>query len=67
MSAREDAINEEALTLWRLLRDEPPPDNVTGVRLLAALIERIPAPHYDRLQSLHLRASQLHRPKSTTA
>jgi hypothetical protein len=64
MSSREELIDTEARELWRTLRNEEPPASLAGSDLLIALIGQAPSPDYDRLQSRHLRDSQISRPRA---
>ena len=64
MTPRDQSIDQEARELWRTLRADPPPENLTGSELLRLLINRSAAPSYDRLVSPFLRPSQISRPPS---
>ena len=62
MESRERALEVEARDLWRTLRQDPPPQGMSGAEMLALLVQSSPAPGYDRLQSPFLRASQISLP-----
>lgn len=54
MSTREDCIYQEALALWRVVSDEPPPD-VDAASLLQAALTSAGCESYERIQSPWLR------------
>ncbi len=60
---RETRLQREALSLWRTLSSDPPPRGLRGSRLLDAALGLNPTLGYDRIQSPHLRDSQITRPK----
>jgi len=62
--SRDEQIDREALGLWRVLRDGPPPPGVHGGELLSMLIGQSATLPYERLHSPHLRDSQITRPPS---
>ncbi len=62
MESRERALEVEARDLWQAIRQDAPPEDMSGAEMLVLLIESSPAPTYDRLQSPFLRSSQISRP-----
>jgi hypothetical protein len=64
MEPRDEAIDLEARALWRRLREDPPPDGLTGADLLQILIAQAGELRYDRYVSPHLRESQITRPRN---
>lgn len=64
MEPRDEAIDVEARALWRKLREDPPPDELTGGDLLQILIAQAGEVRYDRYASPHLRESQITRPRN---
>lgn len=63
MSARRTRIKSEAAALWRALYDEAPPGEADGAEMLELMLNRLPAPSYDRLHSPHLNAASMSWPK----
>lgn len=64
MSPRDRTIEQEARELWRALRTDSPPENLTGGELLQVLVSQSTRLDYDRLCSPFLRPSQIARPPS---
>lgn len=64
MEPRDEAIDLEARALWRRLRDDPPPEGLTGGDLLQILIAQVGEVRYDRYASPFLRDSQITRPRN---
>jgi hypothetical protein len=62
MASREELIRNEALALWRQLRDEPAPD-VDGRQLLELLFRQLEPGGYDRVHSPFLRSTMILRPE----
>jgi hypothetical protein len=62
MSPRDVTIDQEARELWRAIRADAPPENLTGSELLQVLISQASHLGYDRLCSPFLRPSQISRP-----
>lgn len=67
MEPRDEAIDREARDLWRSLRDDPPPDGLTGHELLRILIAQAGDLRYDRYTSPFLRDSLISRPQRSPA
>lgn len=63
MNGRKQRIKAEASSLWRELYDEAPPAGADGSEMLDIMLRRLPATSYDRLNSPHLRRSNLSWPK----
>ena len=63
MNGRKTRVDTEAAALWRELYDEPPPA-ADGRDVLGLMLQRLPAPRYERLSSPWLRRKQLSWPKS---
>ena len=59
---REDRIYEEAAALWRQLFDEPPP-RAAGAEILGMIVGGLSDADYNRLQTPHLRPSNITFPK----
>lgn len=60
---REDRIYEEAAALWRQLYGEPPPREAGGTDILGMIVGGLPDADYNRLQTPHLRPSNITFPK----
>jgi len=60
---REDRIYEEAAALWQQLYGEPPPNEAGGAELLGLIVGGLAETDYNRLQSPHLRPTNITFPK----
>lgn len=60
---REDRIYEEAVALWRQLYNEPPPSDAGGAELLGLIVGGLADADYNRIQTPHLRPSNITFPK----
>lgn len=60
---REDRIYEEAAALWQQLYGEPPPRQAAGADILGMIVGSLPDTDYNRLQTPHLRPSNITFPK----
>ncbi len=60
---REDRIYEEAVALWRQLYGAPPPPEAGGTELLGLIVGGLADADYNRLQTPHLRPSNIAFPK----
>lgn len=65
METREDHIYQEAAALWQALFHEPPPRQASGATLLEMISRGAPIATYERLNSPHLRPSNITGPKPT--
>lgn len=64
METRDQHIYQEAAALWQALFQEPPPAQTSGTTLLDIIARRAPVPPYDRLNSPHLRPTNIVGPKT---
>jgi len=60
---REDRIYEEAAALWRQLYGEPPPMEMDGKQMLGMIVGGLADADYNRIQTPHLRPSNITFPK----
>jgi hypothetical protein len=67
MVSRERVLEVEARNLWRAIRQDAPPADLSGAEMLAFLVESSPAPAYDRLHSPFLRSTHITRPNQSEA
>jgi len=62
MSTGNDQIYDEAAALWREVCSEPPP-STDSATLMDMIMNSLPIPPYDRLNSPHMRAALVSFPK----
>jgi hypothetical protein len=60
---REDRIYEEAVALWRRLYGDAPPREAAGSEILGMIVGGLPDADYNRIQTPHLRPSNITFPK----
>ena len=65
MESREDHIYQEAAALWQALFHAPAPPNANGTALLDMIARQAPIATYERLNSPHLRATNITGPSET--
>lgn len=63
MPGREQKIYEEAAALWRQLYGEAPPASADGRDILSLILGHLPNADYERLETPHLRRSEITFPK----
>jgi hypothetical protein len=59
---RDDRVYEEAVALWRQLYRDPPP-KARGAEILGMIVGGLADADYNRLQTPHLRPSNITFPK----
>jgi hypothetical protein len=60
---RDERIYEEAVALWRQLYGEPPPHVAGGAELLGLIVGGLADADYNRIQTPHLRPTNITFPK----
>jgi hypothetical protein len=63
-SNRDRQVQAEATALWRELFGEPPPIQADGGMMLDIIMRSLPDLGYERLNSPHLRPSQIAAPRT---
>lgn len=63
MPGRDEKIYEEAAALWRQLYGEAPPASANGYDILNLILGELPDAGYERLETPHLRRTQITFPK----
>ena len=65
MNGRNDRIYQEAAALWLELFGEPLPRDADGETMLDMITTRLPDLGYDRMNTPHLRPTQICFPKGS--
>lgn len=60
---RDERIYREAAALWRQLYGESPPEAAGGAEILGMIVRATPESDYNRIQTPHLRPTNITFPK----